>query len=133
MKRIALIPCPVKDPESIWATKAAEILIQSGAEVLFPFGMLPEIQGAIPMFAESIYDECDCVVAFGGDGSLIAQALKAAQYGKALLGCNMGKVGYLAELELNELAMLPRLLANDFAIEERMVLAVTDHRGFIMP
>lgn len=129
MKKIALIPCPVKDPECIWAKKAAEILIENGAEVLYPFGMLPEIKGAHPMIGESVYAECDCVVGFGGDGSLISLALKAAQYGKALLGCNMGKVGYLAELELCELSMLTCLLSNEFSIEERMVLSVNDPSG----
>jgi NAD+ kinase len=129
MNRIAVIPCPSKDPEGIWAKKAVDILISAGAKVLYPFGTLPETEGATPVVGETIYGECDAVVGFGGDGSLINQALHAAEYGKALLGCNMGNVGYLSEVELNELADITKLLTNEFTIEERMVLAVNDNQN----
>ncbi len=129
MKKIAVIPCPAKDPECKWAKKAMEILIQSGAKVLYPFGTLPENEGAIPMIGDSIYADCDSVVGFGGDGTLIKQALCAAEYGKSLLGCNMGNVGYLSEVELSELSLITKLLDGEYTIEERMVLAVCDSTG----
>ena len=129
MKKIAVIPFPQKDTECKWAKQAVKILIDAGAQVLYPFGALPEINGAIPMVGESIYAECDSVVGFGGDGTLIKQALSAAEYGKALLGCNMGNVGYLSEVELDELSSITKLLHGDYSIEERMVLAVSDASG----
>ncbi|MBE6638430.1 MAG: NAD(+)/NADH kinase [Ruminococcaceae bacterium] len=129
MKKIAVIPCSAKDPEGIWAKKAVDILIQAGAQVLYPFGTLPETKGAVPMIGESIYAECDIVVGFGGDGSLINIALGAAEYGKAILGCNMGNVGYLAEVELQELSDITKILRNEYRVEERMVLAVQGTSG----
>ena len=42
-----------------------------------------------------------------------------------ILGVNVGQLGYLTEVEPDELeASMPRLLAGDFAVSERMVLAV---------
>ena len=42
-----------------------------------------------------------------------------------ILGVNVGQLGYLTELEPDELeASLPRLLAGDFEVSERMMLAV---------
>ena len=46
-----------------------------------------------------------------------------------ILGVNVGQLGYLTEVEPEELeASLPRLLAGDFAVSERMVLAVRGRR-----
>ena len=46
-----------------------------------------------------------------------------------ILGVNVGQLGYLTEVEPDELeASMPRLLAGDFAVSERMVLAVTRRR-----
>ena len=42
-----------------------------------------------------------------------------------ILGVNVGQLGYLTEVEPDELeASMPRLLAGDFEVSERMVLAV---------
>ena len=130
MKKVAVIPCVSKDPEGKLAKYAADILIASGAQVLYPFGTLPETAGALPVIGESIYAECDVVLGFGGDGSLIGQALHAAEYGKAILGCNLGKIGYLAEVEMSELeSAIPKLLYNEYSLEERMVLSIYDKSG----
>ena len=129
MKKIAVIPFPKKDLECKYAKRAVEILTHAGAQVLYPFGSLPEMEGAIPMVGESIYAECDSVVGFGGDGTLIKYALLAAEYGKSLLGCNMGNVGYLSEVEPDELSDITKILNGDYTIEERMVLAMSDASG----
>ena len=42
-----------------------------------------------------------------------------------ILGVNVGQLGYLTEVEPDELeASMPRLVAGDFAVSERMVLEV---------
>ena len=74
----------------------------------------------------SAADGCELVVVFGGDGTL----LRAAELGRAsqtpLLGVNLGRVGFLAEAEPENLdAMVERVLARDYAVEERMTLDVT--------
>ena len=129
MKKIAVIPCPVKDADYTFAKKAIEILLSSGADVIYPVGTVADIEGAKAVDGDTIYETCDAAVVFGGDGSLIGQALRAAKYEKALLGCNMGKVGYLAEVELDELEELTKLLTDEFNVEDRMVLEVTDDSG----
>lgn len=129
MKKIAVIPFAKKDADCKYAKEAVEILVNAGAQVLYPFGSLPEMDGTVPMVGDAIYAQCDSVIGFGGDGTLIKQALKAAEYGKALLGCNMGNVGYLSEVEPDELSVITKVLNGDYTIEERMVLAVNDASG----
>ena len=48
-----------------------------------------------------------------------------------ILGVNVGQLGYLTAVEPDELeAALPRLLAGDYTVSERMMLEVAvDHRG----
>ena len=55
------------------------------------------------------------VVVLGGDGSILEAARRAAPRGVPVLGINLGRVGYMAELELGELDLLSRLFAVDSA------------------
>ena len=68
----------------------------------------------------------DMVVTIGGDGTLIHSAEKALTLDKPIVGINSGRLGFLTELEQNELDNLQQLVDGKFEIQERMVLAV-DH------
>jgi len=72
----------------------------------------------------------DLLVTLGGDGSILRAARMGCEQGVPVLGINMGRLGFLAELEAEGwLAALPRLLAGDYWIEERMMLYAEYHRG----
>lgn len=72
----------------------------------------------------------DLVVALGGDGTLLRAAEFARPAGAALLGVNLGHVGFLAEAERTDLdAMVERILASSYDVEERMTLDVVVRRG----
>lgn len=66
----------------------------------------------------------DVVVALGGDGTIIHAAKRAALYGRAVLGVNCGNLGFMAGLESNELDSLSALISGEYAVDERMMLAV---------
>ena len=76
---------------------------------------------------DNILRSCDMVLTIGGDGTIIHAARKAALLDKPILGINTGRLGFVAELEPNELDMLSRLADGDYSIEKRMMLKVT-HR-----
>ncbi|MEF9983792.1 MAG: NAD(+)/NADH kinase [Oscillospiraceae bacterium] len=65
---------------------------------------------------------CDLIIAIGGDGTIIEAAKSAIVFDKPVLGVNMGRVGYLAQLNRCDLKMLSRLKTGEYAIEERMIL-----------
>jgi NAD+ kinase len=72
----------------------------------------------------------ELVVALGGDGTLLRAAEFARPAGAALLGVNLGHVGFLAEAERTDLdAMVERILSSSYDVEERMTLDVTVRRG----
>ena len=74
--------------------------------------------------------ELDLLATLGGDGSILRAARMACEQGVPVLGVKMGRLGFLAELEPEEWeAALPRLLAGDFWLENRMMLDAENHRG----
>jgi NAD+ kinase len=71
-------------------------------------------------------DGADLVLTLGGDGTFLAGARLAAPKGIPLLGVNLGRLGFLTELEHHELETgLRRFLTGEFRIEERTMLHVT--------
>lgn len=77
-------------------------------------------------YLDGIAEECDMLLVLGGDGTLLSVARQAANYRLPILGVNMGRVGFLAELEPGArlYTYLNRLLKGDYYLEERMMLQV---------
>ena len=66
----------------------------------------------------------DLVVSIGGDGTTLRAAQRAHTANVPLLGINRGKTGYLTEVDAGgEKDALERVFADDFTLEERMVLS----------
>ena len=65
----------------------------------------------------------DLVITLGGDGSLLRAARLAADYGVPILGINMGRLGFLVEVQPAEWRdRLRQALLGNFWIEERLML-----------
>ncbi len=63
------------------------------------------------------------LVVIGGDGTLLRFASAAAQGDIPLLGVNLGRIGFLSEIALDEFpAALERIQQGDYRVEERMTL-----------
>lgn len=68
----------------------------------------------------------DCILVLGGDGTLIRAARDMHAYDVPLLGINMGTLGYLTEVELQNVEeSLDRLFEGDTQVERRMMLVGT--------
>jgi len=66
---------------------------------------------------------CDLLIALGGDGTMLRASRMAAAQDVPVLGINMGRFGFLTEVERSEWPMaLRRVLDGDFRIETRMML-----------
>ena len=67
----------------------------------------------------------DVVISLGGDGTMLRAVDLAYEAGVAVLGVNVGQLGYLTEIEPDDFdAALDRLLAGDYEVAERMVLSI---------
>ncbi len=67
----------------------------------------------------------DFLVVLGGDGTLLRFADAAAQKNVPILGVNLGRIGFLSEICCDDFPnALIRLLADDYFLDERMMLSV---------
>jgi len=74
--------------------------------------------------SDEVYGIVDAVIVLGGDGTILENARRAASSGVPVLGLNLGRLGYLAELETGELSMLSRVVSGDYRLEERSMINV---------
>lgn len=74
---------------------------------------------------DELKDDTIAVIAVGGDGTLLTANQIAVTRGLPLLGVNFGRVGFLTEVEIEQLdAAARRLSSGEYTIEERMMLMV---------
>jgi NAD+ kinase len=72
----------------------------------------------------------DLVLTLGGDGTFLAGARLAAPQGIPILGVNLGRLGFLTELEADDIEDgLRRFIEGAYRIEERTMLQVTLSTG----
>lgn len=73
---------------------------------------------------DEIYESSDLVIGIGGDGVMLEAARRATPASIPILGINMGRVGYMTELEMTELDMLENIFKGDYYLDERAMLRV---------
>lgn len=79
---------------------------------------------------EKIPSKSDIVVVFGGDGTILSVARLAAEPGVPILGVNLGGLGFITELNMDELEKNIDILFNeDCCFEERIMLIADVYRG----
>ncbi|WP_026487564.1 NAD(+)/NADH kinase [Caldanaerobius polysaccharolyticus] len=72
---------------------------------------------------ESLYLKSDFIVVLGGDGTILNVARKASVFEKPILGINMGRLGFLAEVELKDMyRSLKMAIEGNYTIDSRMML-----------
>ncbi len=71
----------------------------------------------------------DMILVLGGDGTMLSAARLAEERGIPILGCNMGGLGFLTEVRLEQLyPALERVFSKDYVLDERLMLRARIHR-----
>ncbi|MFD5467932.1 NAD kinase [Kitasatospora sp. NPDC127059] len=86
-----------------------------------------DLPGGVEKVAEGpgAADGCELILVAGGDGTLLRGAELARSHGLPMLGINLGRVGFLAEAERDDLAVVvERVVDADYEVEERMTIDV---------
>ena len=82
-----------------------------------------------PVPLESV-DDVDAVLGFGGDGTLLRTVRWASPAQLPVLGVNLGRLGFLTEVGVDEIpAAVDRLASGEYEVDERSRLRVTAFRG----
>jgi NAD+ kinase len=71
--------------------------------------------------------DVDFIVVMGGDGTILSVARHYGERGVPIFGVNMGGLGFLTEISLDELypSMAEHVLTGKFEVEERLMLTAT--------
>lgn len=128
IERVGLIPHHDRTLAGELARRAAEVLTARGVEVRVPAPDVAAWPDLAPYSVEpgAFARGIDVAVALGGDGTMLRTVDAVHADGAAVLGVNVGQMGYLSEVEPEDLdASLERLLAGDYLVDERVMLQVT--------
>jgi NAD+ kinase len=123
-QRIAVAAHP-QLPEAIHlSSQIAHALQQQGVTV--KWGLLYD-----EILKQCIADrQVDLLIALGGDGTMLRAGHLCGPVGIPILGINVGRFGFLLEVQQNQWReMLSRLLAGEGWLEKRMMLSVEQWRG----
>lgn len=124
IRRVALVLRPERDVDSAlqqiraWAAGTRVTLVGAEGDPRLPedVGRRPEV---------SLAAGCDLVLALGGDGTMLGALRVGAPHGVPVLGVNLGRLGYLTEVDAAHLgAALSALRKGAYTIEARTGLAL---------
>ena len=105
--KIGIVVHPLKDAALRAADKLREIAVQEGVEVV-------EASNEVA---------CEAVVALGGDGTILRAAGIAFGHGVPVAGVNLGSLGFLSAVNVDQIQELVRsLVAGNYDVEERLML-----------
>ncbi|MER5178119.1 NAD kinase [Streptomyces sp. NPDC002896] len=89
---------------------------------------LPSSVELVPEATPEALDGCELLIVLGGDGTLLRGAEFARASGVPMLGVNLGRVGFLAEAERDDLEkVVDRVVTKEYEVEERMTVDVVVH------
>ncbi|MGB8022486.1 MAG: NAD kinase [Candidatus Nanopelagicales bacterium] len=127
-RRILLVTNTRRREAVAVARETARALLRGGLVVAAPADeaevlAMDEVV-AVPSFADGAAAQgCELVVVLGGDGTTLRGAERARGLGVPLLGVNLGHVGFLAELEREDLKeVVDAVMARDYRVETRMTV-----------
>ena len=123
MKKIGIMPNLLRDTELTTTKVIVDWLKDKGFSSYVTAHIGAKIGEESTWTEEQIYNECDAIIAIGGDGTILDVAQKACLYDVPILGVNLGRLGFLADVETSDVhELLEKLLDEEVQIEERMML-----------
>ena len=72
---------------------------------------------------DEFYKKSDVIVTLGGDGTLLRAAYKSALNDKLMIGINLGNLGYLAHLTIDDIDKIVDILNSKLSYQKRMMLS----------
>ena len=130
--RIGLIGKSGDSNVSTTLRKLVDHLESRQAQILLDEGIADMLAGSPHPVADrdSLARQCDLAIVVGGDGTLLNAARSLAEPGVAVLGVNLGRLGFLVDVSPEDMSLqLQNILDGDFDEEARTLLHATVTRG----
>lgn len=124
MKTVGLFTNIEKDPYFVYTKKVSGILHSFGFEVIIPQSITDILRTDIPgTKVGDILDGTDMIISLGGDGTFLKIARMVYEKSIPLLGVNLGNVGFLTDIDKENLyEAIKSIAVGEYRIESRMML-----------
>jgi NAD+ kinase len=124
MKNIGIIVNKDKDKTLEYtATLVKSICLKGGNALLKPSVAQIVGNGSTGVEEDELLEKADMMVCLGGDGTFLRVARKTYKKGLPILGINLGNLGFLTEVDKNDISKaVDCILEGRYRIEERMML-----------
>lgn len=124
MKRIVIIPNITKDPD-LSVTKKLIGILSGRAELVMSRDFCEKVKDVSFVDSENLFNSCDHVITLGGDGTILNAAVPSAKMGIPVMGINLGRIGFMAEVNVSDMERAAdALLSGKYNIEKRMMLEI---------
>ena len=109
------------------AHRLVDMLRRKGAQICVNDELAAELRDEEALVER--FDRCQLLIVLGGDGTILSGLDRAIPYGIPILGVNLGRLGFLTQIETGDLneALVDRLLAGDFGVDTRTTLQLEGH------
>ena len=133
MDRVMVQPNPTKEEALQVSRRLISLLLREQFEVVvleefrkvLSERLTPrELEQVCFMEEPDIYTSCDFIMVVGGDGTILRIAGQASLYRRPVLGVNCGTVGFMSELEPEEIEMVRMVKDGSFTLDDRSMLDV---------
>lgn len=124
---VYISPNPGKEQAADTARRAAQLLLMQEAVVLMRDDLKEScyVEGVQYLPLEECFPRTDVILTIGGDGTILHEANFTLQYQKPILGINIGRCGFLATCEVDEMEeKLAALVRGEYLLDSRMLLYV---------
>lgn len=130
MKRIGLV-VKVSNPDAITlADRIADWVTAQGGTVYTDEVLSLMVKNSVATRLKDLPGCIDIMIVLGGDGTMIHAARLINGRKVPILGVNLGSLGFLTAITVAEVfPLLEKVLMDDCAVEERMLLLVEHTRG----
>ena len=122
IKRVGIVLRPSSPELRVLFFQVKRVFERYKTEVLID-SISADMIGVLGQDFDSMCEASDILVCIGGDGTLISLARRSYKYHKPILGINVGKLGFLVDINPSEVEdFIDKLYLGEFRIDERMMI-----------
>lgn len=128
--RVAIVANIRKDGIKTIIPRFVEMLEKEGLEAVLDEDLRAIVGKRYSFRHESLlFNDVEMIISFGGDGTILHTARISEGTGIPILGVNLGKVGFLAEISPDEIGSIPSRIKNgDYEILDRLAFCAETSR-----
>lgn len=123
MKKFLIVTNRYKDPDLKISNQIAEYIKVKGGSAIHLLSFTPEVERFEDLDYDKIPEDTECIIVLGGDGTMIRVVRKTRMRDIPVIGVNLGILGYLCELDKeNMYSAIDKLLEDQYIIEQRLMV-----------